>query len=258
MIPSLLDSVCRTALHDYLNDPWRWPRETDLVVDLVGRIRSGLPEGERQVPANLRNLGNTLQDAQGGPRRIPRVRTELKLGDDGLRVDIGVFRSRTVDCFLNREGARDVSLKANAGDMEGLLEVKLFPDLYLFRDEQPCKWFGDVLKLGTLAPDAVRGALLLDTSLPLEQIGVTYSRRRGATELARVDQSPSLPPWPLRPGPFSVEVGHRMATFEPTDAPQHAGLYLWALAADRSWTPAFGGVLGRADVNPYCWTVRLT
>jgi hypothetical protein len=256
MIPPLLNEVCRKALTDYLGDPWRWPRENDLVVDLVQRIRLGLPEDERQVQATFENLGSKFQNVGQPTRLVPRVRTELKLNDDRFRVDIGVFRSKVVGCFFNNNGARDVTLKANKSDMEGLLEVKVFPDLYLFPSGQRCKWFGDIMKLDTLARDAVRGVLLLDTSLPLNGVGITYTRRRGTASLGRVEE-PSLPCWPLRPEPFSVEVGANTATFEPTDAPRLGGLYLWALAVDRSSTPTFGMLLAHSDVKPFCWKVEV-
>ncbi len=35
-------AVCRNTLEQYLDDPWRWPREHDLVVDLVVSIRAAL------------------------------------------------------------------------------------------------------------------------------------------------------------------------------------------------------------------------
>jgi len=270
MIPSLLNEVCLKILAEYLLDPWAWPRESDLIVDLVSRIRSGLPAADRRVPARLDGLqgSSKLLDVGGTvARSLPRVRTELKLAEDGIRVDVGIYRNQEIRCSFNHEGARDVNLRAFEDDVEALLEVKLCPDKYEFSGEHPCRWLADLLKLDDLARATTRGVLLLDTSLPLKTIGVAYKRgRNGATTLAR-DMGTEvahadLPPWPIPDGGFRVVNQHGAFTFERVDAPPAEGLYLWGLALKGSWKPEFSGnlvpLLSEADVVPRCWSVTVS
>src|SRR5580704_15129065 len=88
-------AACRSVLERYLLDPWRWPRESDLVVDLVARIRAELVcRGEPESTAAALRHHLRYEVMRDEEFRVPRVRTELKLIDaEGFdRTDVAVLR----------------------------------------------------------------------------------------------------------------------------------------------------------------------
>ena len=125
---SAVNAVCARALEDYLTDPWRWPRESDLIVDLVTLIREELRRRGEPERVAATPLLNAWYDLIGSTKiQVPRVRTELKLaslGDDandskGDRTDIGILRAAGATIHFQPHGVRDVTLRVNI-EGEGL------------------------------------------------------------------------------------------------------------------------------------------
>lgn len=282
MLSRILDTVCIGILQHHLNNPWHWLRESDLVVDVVTRVRDSLPT--RMVAARLGGPGfdRRLMNASDTPRMVQRVRTEVKVArsekeanenedndspkNNKDRIDVCVLSDdHIVDIFVHEKGARDVVLKVMERDIVGLLETKLYSDLYI-RDGY-CGWLDDLVKLSKVAADSVRGVLYLDTALPLESVAVNYRQKRRESSLLRVEEK--LPPWPIVEGKsFVVRYKDqlniaRVINFSPIDTPLTAGLYFWALALRKSsnWKPDFTSgistLLSMAEVIPCCWQVSL-
>lgn len=278
-------AVCTDVLQQHLDDPWRWLRENDLVVDVVTRVRDRLPA--RALAARLTGPGfdRRLIDASRLPRKIQRVRTEVKVArsekeanatedeDDESpkkkdRIDVCVLvDDHVVDVVIHEKGVRDVVLKVTERDVAGLLEVKLYSDLYI--QSGHCGWLDDLVKLSRIANNAVRGVLYLDTALPLTSVSINYRQKR--RELSTLRRSAgNLPPWPLVDG-ASFEVHYndrsnvsRTMSFHHVAEPDDVGPYLWALAVRPStqWSPSFVSrssiLLPVVDVVPNCWRVSFT
>ena len=271
----VLHETCSAILREYLEHPWAWLRENDLVVDVVSRLRTRIPG---RVPAKLIGPGfaTRLVDlgASPGHRMISRLRTEVKVARDlsdktQLRCDVCILADREVSVVIYPEGARDVVLKVIEQDVAGLLEVKLYSDLYLDKDER-CPWLDDLLKLSRIASGEVRGVLLVDTGLPLSAMGILYMCKRDEVTLARIPGA--LPPWPLpvsgpfEARPFNPETGRTaLVRFEPVQTPEGPGTYLWALGLvdGSAWRGEFDEASSRcrpipeADVLPTCWRVTV-
>ncbi len=258
-----LHATCIEILNRYRADPWQWAREIDLVVDVVSLARAGLPQPV--VDGTLVGDGfvaNRLIDTVRAPRRIPRVRTEVKIGNRE-RVDICVLAERPVHVFMSRVGARDILLTVREQDVAGLLEVKFYSDLYIDKGRY-CMWLDDLLKLSRFTKEAVRGVLYVDTGLPLATVGVNYLQKRGERSLERRHEA--LPPWPL-PAESDFEVRYvdrdasvQVVKFEPVPEPDGLGLFLWAFGA-RTWRPHFvsqqSPPLPVGNVVPSCWKVSV-
>jgi hypothetical protein len=261
-----MHAVCVDVLTTYVSDPWSWPRESDLVVDLVTKLSARMTP--RRVPTRLRLAKPGVSDIGSSTMRsAPRVRTEVKpravpLGgsgvsevadadddsgrpkqDHGDRIDIAVFKDRTVDTVLHANGARDVVLEVDPEDLDGVLEVKLYPASYYKTDKRrglTCYWFDDILKLRALANIGIRGLLLVDTSLPLDAVGVTFvSSSKNPRGVAKTPSN--LPAWPLSDGSFVVTHRDRSIRFDPVEQPDEQGLFFWSLAvkSTSTWTPTF-------------------
>lgn len=269
-----MDRVCKQVLRDHARDPWRWLRESDLVAALVARIEDAFGQ----------TVGSTcaveLDKARGrcvgpGPNHLlgPRVRTELKPRGvrDGSRFDVAVMRDG-YRIYLNGNGVRDASLRADLGDIMVLLEVKLMPQLYrpTRHGRTESRWLDDIAKLRrvlTCNADLLAGLLFIDTSLPLRGVGMTYEGRwprERYEEHERASDRDVRRFWPLPRGDFFLkahEFGGKRAGFRWDDNPGRRDVSLWALAADAD--PGPGGLLvgGRplraASVRAGRWSVRL-
>ena len=286
---------CLDSLETYVTDPWRWPRESDLVVDLVTTLRAGL--GNPRVRASLTGPGfdRELADAQPeAPRTVPRIRTEARIirasaagaalveapseaeeaqdessGKKQLhkeRFDIAIYRDQPIDLVLHPNGARDVVLAVHERDVAALVEVKLYPELFWLNRpaRYECPWLSDVIKMSAIAPHAVRAVMLVETSLPLASVGVTYRGRKDKDAL--VTSLPSArPPWPLPDAAFTARAtrpeGAATVQFEPCTSCEPGGVYLFALAvkASSAWKPSVAaGVLPADDVAARCWRATVT
>ena len=272
MVASLVHRTLLGTLERYVRDPWAWPRESDLVVDLVTELRRGLPSAT--VPTRLKLPSSIVEDAPGTARSGPRVRTEVRprctpslaaTRTKGKqhhrdRIDIGILKNDSVETVLHAYGARDVVLEVDADHLEALVEVKVAPDLYLMDDR--CCWLEDVLKLLPLCPKALRAAIFIDTSLPIATVGLAYSRRRpGHLDPGRNRRG--VPPWPVPDADFEVATSAGLLRFGLVDAPSAGGVFVWGLAVNEgsSWRAFTDPVARRVpllpteDVVPRCWAV---
>jgi len=287
---STIYKSCLDALSTYVSDPWRWPRESDLIVDLVANLRPGL--GNERVRAALTGPGFDRELVDGEPeasRTVPRIRTEarvIRAGAAGAasveapseaeeaqdestgkrqlhkdRFDIAIYRDQPIDLVFHPNGARDVVVAVHERDLAALVEVKLYPELYWINrsSRQECPWLSDLIKLSTFVPTGVRAILLVETSLPLASIGVKYRGRKDKDAL--IPSTPSgRPPWPLPDGAFSARTtrpeGPVAVQFDPCTSCEPGGLYLFALAlkASSAWKPTVAaGLLPDQDVAARCW-----
>jgi hypothetical protein len=281
--------VIETLVKAHLSSPWTWPRESDLVVDLVRRLRAELG------PTICNEVRVELSDAAARhfahvPTKVapsaPRVRTEVRIMKPKAdpteeiatslretakekkkqkhlrRVDVAVMRPQDAAVVVHAAGARDVVLHVHEKDVEFALEVKLYSELYVPRGR--CLWLEDIDKLSDLSRRMTCGLLLLDTALPLEDVGLTYkkgprARRHFAEERGRLQF-----PWPLPAAGFDARSpAGRSLHFVPVDEPHGEGVYLWTLAQrqDSRWIPEYDEVtrqvplLPAADMTPSCFAV---
>ena len=286
MIAEQIRRILTDVVTRYAVDPWAWPRERDLVSDLVHLLRDAFPPSI--VPATLA-LPSGLVDVGGSRRTSPRVRTEVRLDagtrgqgappegeahdvqsprqDHGTKVDLAVLKDATVEMTLHGNGARDVVLECRTSDIAALVEVKLNPDRYFLKNKKMSPWLEDVLKLLAIRVDVPRFVLALDTTLPLQAVGVTWTARHRDI---RVEPRPDLPSWPLTACSFEVrKTGNgpsRMLSFRPCDAANGTGVYLCALALRHSstWRAVADPVSRRiplvptADLVATCWEATVT
>jgi hypothetical protein len=148
-----------------MRTPWRWLRESDLVADLVGILRKAFPD---PVPSSL--VGDFKMPE--GPT-VSRVRTEARLRKDREAVDVVLLNSSRVHVTVRSNGVRDAVRAVRPEDVHAAIEVKLEPGL------SQTGWSEDVKKLQRYPQIPTRVVLWLDTSLPLEAVGLTYRHQKG-------------------------------------------------------------------------------
>ncbi len=239
----LVREECDRVLSGYMKDPWRWPRESDLVADMVMSMQKAMGEHAR-VTAERETPG--LQSGRSAVT-VPRVRTEVKPGGNAKKVDIGVLGAPQVKVYLHGNGARDVVLQVDEADLSAIVEVKLEPGL------TQDGWLADVRKLVGFPAAGFRVALWIDTSLPLPAVDVWYKH------LKRVSgRNEEFPVWPLRSEAFTVRVpGTDLLRFEPVTQPDGYGVYLAGLGLKKSvLVEQFTSVLPHDAVSPCWWRVE--
>lgn len=251
--------VMLRLLESYLSDPWKWPREPDLMVDVVCMLRKEFPAREVSVRFPRNADAFAVSSEQG--KIVPRVRTEVKVSSESeiqkdlawrnrtkaekddsgsrRRVDVAVLRARNVQAILAPGGVRDVLLPVRAVDVAVALELKLYPDLYVRNGH--LDWMSDLHKLSRMSMDITRGLLFIDTSLPIATVGITYRDVKGSPTPARIKRRRKVfSHWPLPAADFSAP-GHGCEhQFKLVDEPREGRLYLWALAlrADSEYSVA--------------------
>lgn len=182
----VIRSTCIETLDAYRKNPWAWLRESDLVVDMVTSMRSKLDVSV--INANPVGTSRALFDERFLPL-MPRIRTEVKVRirqhdnhSDNRRVDVCIYSTHAVDIYFGDNGVRDVTLPANENDIDGVVEVKLYPQLYLPRKKGSVEsgWLNDVIKLYELSQicKCIRHyvVIFIDTSLPISTCGMRYAR----------------------------------------------------------------------------------
>jgi hypothetical protein len=220
-----------------------------------------------------------LKVFDNSPRQVPRVRTEVRLqlpefkrsGESeasqthGERIDISVYKRNSTPPRLrvHGNGARDVWLAGVPEDFGCMLEVKLTPGRFLGGGaSHECGWLRDVFKLSFLPSVETRIVLFVDSGLPVETVGVTYSNTRRTKPLyPSRDERPDLPPWPLRRERFEAEYDGTQFKFEPDERSAH-GLFLWALSVAPQWSPVFDATklvkpIPVSAIEPCRWRVEV-
>lgn len=182
-----IGTVCQEALAGYIDNPWLWPRESDLVAVLVQRIKAGL-----HPPSTCNATINYLAKSVKWPNPhvasvlTSRVRTEVKFikrgqaqngkkrtsdRNDPQRIDICLLKESTTLHILD-QGVRDINLRVYTDEIDEILEVKLAPHHYL-KDQQPL-WFSDLIKLLDMkigyGLDIPLHLLSIDTGLPVNSL----------------------------------------------------------------------------------------
>lgn len=186
---------------------------------------------------------------------------------DDLRFDVAVMRDG-YRIYLNGNGVRDASLRAELSDIMVLLEVKLMPHLYrpTRHGSTESRWLDDIAKLRQVLncnADLLAGLLFIDTSLPLDGVGITYQGRWSTQrhrEHERASDRDVRRCWPLPVGDFVLDAYELESApdFRWNGDPGKHDVSLWALAADAD--PAGLLIKGRplraADVRAGRWSVR--
>ncbi len=278
-MPERVHQVLAGLISRYLEEPWRWPREEDLLCEMVSEL--GREIRPNTVPIQL-SLPSRLVDRVQAPRASMRIRREVKLvtastryagdetKDDGGnvkqkhddRIDVGVFKDTKVEIRVEVNGPRDVLLRVRPEDVAALIEVKVYPEHYFQAARHESPWLEDVRKLHALDPSTLRCVVVLDTSVPLETAGVTWRKSPRPLE-----SDPSLPPWPLKAEAFELNTiirrEPRKLRFAPCSTPSEKGTYLYApaLRPTSTWRPLVDVAIGcvplisPGDMTCCCWQV---
>ncbi len=240
-VVSHVRDACNKVLCRYIEKPWQWPRESDLIVDLVYFLRSFLAEN---ATANAK-----FDSSLYPPVDVSRVRTEVKPRGGALRLDIGILRDTDVTVLLGSGGVRDVLLSVKLEELVAAIEVKLEPKF---------DWMDDILKLKKFKGDLdMRVALWVDTRLPIKSIGVPYAS--DTTELDSAGSRAGVRTcWPLRKRDHELRCtdGTYLKLKFLSKGPETKGLYLAALALEDDSTLVRHAVLKDGAVSSAWWLVE--
>lgn len=257
---TMISSICRSILDDYCSQVngdyrnlWRWPRETDLVAELVSRANIKLGTEHLSSPGKLvkRNTNVALKnDVQ-----LPAVRTEVKLleFDRPWKIDVCLMKENASAYLENKktqDRIRDVGLSVAMVDVAEILEVKLDPHPDL-------AFLGDLLKLREIqdrfsqSPIAMH-LLSIDTDLVP---GLPYSSHNSPIKsrlpLRALDESLK---YPVNEIPVKMTKGKSLPRNEInlipcTNGEIRSGIYLWGLLGD------IGENRQVKSISPGCWEV---
>ena len=239
-VTRLVQEVCDDALQKYVRWPWRWPKESDLVVDLVHSLNRELG---RQAVALADLVGPGSLDLSTARARVPRVRTEARPRTESRTAfDIAILGTTPLEVHLHANGARDVVRRVDGRQIAALIEVKLEPGL----TQQG--WVADLEKLMHPQCEGTRVVLWIDTSLPLKAVGVTYE---DATAVVRRTENCEYA-WPLQQN-RSMKIGGTLLALAPARGPRSGGVSLAALGLSPRTRPVDFETLLSPDAVAPCW-----
>lgn len=241
-------SACHAVLKEHIANPWRWPRESDVVGSLVNKIHDLLADEMYAKPCVSRTV------LEGS--RIPRVRTEVRIKGESWKIDVCLQTQGTNNVFFGRGGPRDVLLTVSPSQIEEIVEVKLNPGLLY------TGWIDDLIKLhnirGKICEDKQHKlkslhALFIDTSLPLCSLCKSAERKSGPSK------AKGVPLWPLEvvgeSEPIYFEYPRPDQTWQITlrnrtepESKSGPHIYLWVIGSKPGATPTH---------EPACWKVEI-
>lgn len=183
---SIIAKICQWALEEHIGNQWKWPRESDLVADLVFKIKSSLGENA-ESPFTLVQRERNENSKEINHTRTTIVRTEAKINDRHQKVDVCILKNNPTYCFGNF-GPRDILLRVDSKDVDEVLEVKLDPHPLGY-------WINDICKLEMLHNEFRNicfHLLAMDNSLILGRA------------LRKSKRSSNVWPWPLEPKHITI------------------------------------------------------
>lgn len=247
---SKVSDACLWALDQHIINHWSWPRENDLVVDIVHKIKSSLNPAFQL--GELRELKTPTKSVKS-VANTPLVRTEVKLGsNNGERIDVCLLKGNPVIFYGKKYGCRNVVLRIESKDAEELLEVKLDP-------HTQGGWINDLIKLCRV----FKG---LEPKIPLHLLAIDNSLEHNEIRIGQPD--PCNFAWPLEKEKIIHIHNHELKTKTKTKAfdgfysmtLEHQrfpiiniepGIYLWALAV-------ISGKNDPTSLEASCWKLKLT
>jgi len=138
---SEVGKVCHWALKEYIDNQWRWPRESDLVVELVTELKKIVGNDFSTKKFDGKLVDKDGKDEEGICKNTLRIRTEVRLGiGESQRVDICLLNENPTLYYNKGYGRRNIELAIKPDDVHEILEVKLDP----FRQ---LTWVKDLIKL---------------------------------------------------------------------------------------------------------------
>jgi len=249
---SEVGKVCHWALKEYIDNQWRWPRESDLVVELVTELKKIVGNDFSTKKFDGKLVDKDGKDEEGICKNTLRIRTEVRLGiGESQRVDICLLNENPTLYYNKGYGRRNIELAIKPDDVHEILEVKLDPHKLLY-------WVDDIIKLKHIHdkyPEIHQHLIAIDNSLYLQS-----NLMKGKSPIALHSG------WPLQTQcdinisgyksskpkqknqVYSINLKHIKDLSTCSIASMRPGIYLWALGVTSGQAAN-----STVAVQPSCW-----